>query len=311
MSKKSFLFSGQGSQYVGMSKELYEAFPECKKIFDTAKKILGFDLYDICVNADDATLAKTIYSQPAIFATSLCALAAAEEKGISADCVAGHSLGEYAAMVACKMISAEDGFRLIKARSEAMQRCCENSKGSMCAVIGTDSETVERICSETEGYVVPVNYNSAVQTVIAGEADAVEKAAVKFSEIKAKAIKLNVASAFHSKIMAPASEEFFEAVKSMDINFCEPQIPFYSNITGDILTDFSDMPSLLSKHIVSPVRFTTELLNMSKNGIDCFIELGPNKVLTGLVKKTLKGVTAVNIENTASLEKALSSLYSE
>lgn len=311
MSKKAFLFSGQGSQYTGMSKEFYETIPYAKDIFSTAKDVLGFDLYDICVNADDATLAKTINSQPAIFATSLCALSAAKDKGITADAAAGHSLGEYAAMVACSMISMRDGFRLIKARSEAMQKCCENAKGSMYAVIGTDAQTVEKICSETDGYVVAVNFNSAVQTVIAGESNAVDRAAEKFAQIKAKAIKLNVASAFHSEIMRPAADEFKEKVKEMDISFNEPSIPFYSNLTGGILTDISDMPSYLSKHIVSPVRFTSELSEMSANGIDTFVECGPNKVLTGLVKKTLKGVTAVNIENTASLEKALNTLFSE
>lgn len=308
MSKTVFLFSGQGSQYVGMSRELCEQFPSANKIFEIANSIFDFNLSEICFNSNDETLAKTIYSQPAIFATSLCALEATKESGISASAVVGHSLGEYSAMVACRMVTIEEGFKLIKARSEAMQRASENSNGAMCAIIGIPAEEIEKVCSEIDGYVVPVNYNSNAQTVIAGEVAAVDKAIEIFSAQKARAIKLNVSSAFHSKLMQSASDEFLSAVKSMDINFKTPKIDFYSNMTGSKLLDYSDMPEYLAKHIVSPVKFTSELNALFENGYENFIELGPNKVLTGLVKKTLKGVTAVNIENTATLEKVISTL---
>ena len=311
MSKNCFLFSGQSSQYVGMAKEFYEKSPAVVEIFETAKSILGFDLYEICTSSDEATLAKTIYSQPAIFATSLAALEVATDSGITASAVAGHSLGEYAAMVACSMISIEDGFRLIKARSEAMQKCADNSSGAMCAILGLDAKEIEKVCEETDGYVVAVNYNSSAQTVIAGDSEAVDKAIETFTSMKAKAIKLKVASAFHSEIMRPAADEFYEAVKEMDINFREPTIDFYSNLNGAVLGDFNNMPEYLAKHIISPVRFTSELADMKENGYENYIELGPNKVLTGLVKKTLKGVTAVNIENLSTLDKALNSLFSE
>lgn len=310
MSKNVFLFSGQGSQYIGMAKELYERFPSAQKIFDTADRIFDFNLSEICFNSSDEILAKTIYSQPAIFATSLCALEAAKKSGVTAIAVAGHSLGEYAAMVACGMVSVEDGFKLIKARSEAMQKASENSSGAMCAIIGLPAEEIEKVCSEIDGYVIPVNYNSNAQTVIAGEVSAVDKAIEIFSAQKAKAIKLNVSSAFHSKLMQSAADEFLTAVNDMGITFRTPEIDFYSNLTGGKLEDFSDMPKYLSQHIVSPVKFTSELNLMAENGFDCFIELGPNKVLTGLVKKTLKDVTALNIENSATLDKALSSLNS-
>ena len=311
MSKNVFLFSGQGSQYVGMAKELCESFPSANEIFDVADTIFDFNLKEICFNGPEDELAKTIYSQPAIFATSLCALEAAKESGINFSAVAGHSLGEYAAMVACGMITVEEGFKLIKARSEAMQKASENSNGAMCAIIGLPSEEIEKICSEIEGYVVPVNYNSSAQTVIAGDVEAVDKAIEIFTANKAKAIKLNVSSAFHSKLMQPASDEFLASVKKSDVTFNPPTIDFYSNLTGGMLEDYSDIPAYLAKHIVSPVKFTSELNNLNENGYNNYIELGPNKVLTGLVKKTLKGVTAVNIENTATLEKALSSLFSE
>ena len=306
MSKNIFLFSGQGSQYVGMAKELCEKYPAAKAVFDKAEEVLGYDIAAIAFEGPEEELNKTVNSQPAIMAASLAAFEAAKAEGIGFDGVAGHSLGEYAAMVAAGVVSMEDGFRLIKARAAAMQKAAESASGSMYAIIGLDAAEVEKICEETEGYVVPVNYNSAVQTVIAGETAACEAAAAKFAEMKKKAIKLNVASAFHSKLMQSAADEFIEDAKG--IEFRVPDKEFYSNVLGTKLEDFGDMPALLAKHIVSPVKFTSELAEMEKAGYENFIELGPNKVLTGLVKKTLKGKNAVNIENTATLEKALESL---
>lgn len=175
----------------------------------------------------------------------------------------------------------------------------------MYAIIGKTAEEIEEVCAGIDGYVVPVNYNSSVQTVIAGETSAAEKAAAKFAEIGAKAVKLGVSSAFHSKLMQPAAEEFEAALRSMNVTFNKPSVPFYSNLTGAVQTDFEDMPAKLAKHIVSPVRFTSELNALAEAGFESFVELGPNKVLTGLVKKTLKGVNAVNVENQKTLEKAL------
>ena len=171
----------------------------------------------------------TIYSQPAIFATSLCALEAARDSGILPSGAAGHSLGEYAAMVACNIITVEEGFKLIKARSEAMQKASETSDGAMCAVIGLDAAEIEKICEEIDGYVIPVNYNSSAQTVIAGESDAVDRAVEIFTAKKAKAIKLNVSSAFHSKLMKSAADEFYEKIKDLEITFNEPEIEFSYN----------------------------------------------------------------------------------
>ena len=198
MSKNIFLFSGQGSQYVGMAKELCEKYDAANAVFDTAEKVLGYDLRAVTFDGPDTELNKTVNSQPAIMACSLAAFEAAKAEGITFDGVAGHSLGEYAAMVAAGVVTIEDGFKLIKARAAAMQKAAEANSGSMYAIIGLPDEEVEKICEETEGYVVPVNYNSAVQTVIAGDTAACEAAAAKFSEMKKKAIKLNVASAFQS-----------------------------------------------------------------------------------------------------------------
>lgn len=294
------LFSGQGSQYVGMAKDLIQADSSLESIYDTASEVLGFDLKEIIFNSDKETLSKTICAQPAIMATSLCCLEAAKKRGFTYDAVAGHSLGEYAAMVASGMLSLEDGFKVIKARSEAMEKAASASDGAMCAILKLAPEEIERICSETDGYVVPANYNSKIQTVIAGDKAAVEKAAEACKALKARALSLDVESAFHTEIMRPAADEFFEAIK--DVKFNTPNVIFYSNVFGTELKDFSDMPALLAKHIVSPVRFTSELENMLASGIDTFIEFGPKNVLTKLVKKTLKGVTAKNCENLETLE---------
>ena len=298
------LFSGQGSQYEGMGRDIAEAMPELLSVYETGSDILGTDLKKICFEAPLDELSRTINSQPAILATSIVCLKAAQSKGFVFDGVAGHSLGEYAAMYASGMITLEDAFRLIKARAAAMEEATASAKGAMAAIMKIAPEEVERVCGEAENYVTAVNYNSPVQTVIAGTPEGIAEVSDVFAEMKARVIPLNVAGAFHSQLMQPAADKFYETAKT--ISFKAPEVKYYSNLTGGELTDFSDMASMLAKHIVSPVRFTSELTAMQEAGADRFVEFGPGRTLTGLVKKTLKDVTAVNVENLETLEGALS-----
>ena len=298
------LFSGQGSQYEGMGRDIAEAMPELLSVYETGSDILGTDLKKICFEAPLDELSRTINSQPAIMATSIVCLKAAQSKGFVFDSVAGHSLGEYAAMYASGMITLEDAFRLIKARAAAMEEATASAKGAMAAIMKIAPEEVERVCEEAENYVTAVNYNSPVQTVIAGTPEGIAEVSNVFAEMKARVIPLNVAGAFHSQLMQPAADKFYETAKT--ISFKAPEVKYYSNLTGGELTDFSDMASMLAKHIVSPVRFTSELTAMQEAGADRFVEFGPGRTLTGLVKKTLKDVTAVNVENLETLEGVLS-----
>lgn len=304
--KTVFLFSGQGSQYPGMGAELAEKYSAAKTILECGSDIMGFDVLKKLTDSTPEELAQTRLSQPAIFTTSLIALTAARENGIGNCAVAGHSLGEYAAMYASGMLTLEDAYKAIKLRSEAMAKAAESTGGAMAAVISCDNETIDKVCAETDGFVAPANYNSPVQTVIAGESTAIDAAVAKFGELGKRCVKLAVSAAFHTKLMQSAADEFKAAVSGFTFN--KPNCDFYANLYGKKLDDFSDMPSYLAAHICSPVKFVDELNAMNEAGIDAYVELGPNKVLTGLVKKTFRGANAVNIENNDTLEKALAAL---
>lgn len=303
MPKTVFLFSGQGSQYPGMALELIQYSAGAAAVFDCASEMLGMDLKKLCETASAEELSATAVSQPAIMATSLAALCCVREAGIEAEAVAGHSLGEYAAMAAAGMLPMEEAFKLIGFRAAAMGRCAEGQDGGMAAVLGLTAEEVAEVCEKTSGYVVPVNFNSAAQTVIAGEKAAVAAACETFAAMGKRTAPLAVSAAFHSKLMQPAADEFYEAAKGF--SFAKPKLDFYANLTGGRLEDFSDMPGYLAKHIVSPVRFTDELSALQAAGFDRYLELGPGKVLSGLVKRTLKGVEIGNVEDLKTLQKAI------
>jgi [acyl-carrier-protein] S-malonyltransferase len=291
MTKTALLFSGQGSQYAGMGRELVEFLPAAEGIFERY----------------ESEPSSTLTVQPAVFAVSIAALNAAKAAGIKFQAVAGHSLGEYAALAACGAITLEDGFTLLKIRSEVMNKA---AAGGMAAVLGLENAVVEAVCSEISkagDYAAPVNYNSPGQLVIAGTDAGLAKAEELLKAKGAKRVlRLNVAAAFHSELMKDAAEEFKGLISGF--SFKTPEIPFYSNVTGAVLKDFSDMPDYLSRHICSPVRFADQLSAMEADGFNAFLELGPGKVLSGLVKKTLPSAIVCNTEDLKSLEAAKEAL---
>ncbi len=309
--KTAILFSGQGSQVPGMAVWVTDKYPQLSYVWDTAKEVLSFDLYEMCKSGTAEELAVTKVAQPAIMAASILSCEALKLEGKEFSAVAGHSLGEYAAMVECGVLSLEDGFKVIKARSEAMQSCVEASQGNagvMYAILNKSNEEIEKVCEETEGYVVPVNYNSLAQTVIAGEDDACTKAAETLAGMGARTVKLGVAAAFHSKLMQKAADDFTASLNALiegGVKFNAPSIKMMSNITGKELDGIDNIVEKLAAHIVSPVRFTDELLALESMGYDTYIECGPGKVLTGCLRKTLKGVAFGSTDDLGSFEKAI------
>ena len=300
MEKTVFLCSGQGSQYPGMGKELFETVAAAKEVYACGSDMLGLDLAKLSFEGDEAALSRTEIAQPAIFAVSLAAHAAARTF-CAPDAYAGHSLGEYAALTAAGAFTMEDGFRLIGARAKAMQRAADANPGAMYAIVGSDEETVARVCEETAGYVLPVNFNAPAQTVIAGEETPAAAAADALAKLGAKAVRLAVSSGFHSKLMQQAADELSETLGSLTIH--PLTAPFYCNLTGGLLSTGSDLADYLKRHMVSGVRFHSELTAMVADGHSRFVELGPGKVLTMLVKRGFKEVSAYPLENQKTLEK--------
>ena len=280
---KAYVFPGQGAQFVGMGKDLYDNNPKAHELFEKANEILGFRITDLMFNGTDEDLRQTAVTQPAIFLHSvLLAISLGDE--FKPDMVAGHSLGEFSALVAAGALSFEDGLRLVAARANAMQKACELTESTMAAVIALPDEKVEEICSGIEGTVVCANYNCPGQLVISGEVAAIDAACEALKAAGAKrALKLKVGGAFHSPCMEPARAELAEAIERTEIH--TPVCPVYQNVDALPHTDPIEIKANLVAQLTAPVRWTQTVRNMIADGATEFIELGPGKVLQGLVAK--------------------------
>jgi len=286
---KAYVFPGQGSQFPGMAKDLYENVPAAKEMLEKANEILGFRITDIMFDGTAEDLKATKVTQPAIF---LHSVVLAECLGIQPEMVAGHSLGEFSALAAAKAIKFEDALRLVAIRAREMQICCENVPGGMAAIIGLSNEQVEEVCQKAQGTVLPANYNCDGQVVISGEKEAVERACVLAKEAGAKrALPLAVSGAFHSPLMQPASVELAKAIEATEI--VAPVCPIYQNVTARAETDPQTIKANLLAQLTSPVRWTQSVKNMLVEGADYFMEVGPGNVLQGLVKRISGGIVTI------------------
>ncbi|GIJ93415.1 ACP S-malonyltransferase [Capnocytophaga stomatis] len=291
---KAYIFPGQGAQFVGMGRDLYEKSSKAKDLFEQANQILGFSITDIMFEGTDQDLKQTKVTQPAIFLHSVI-LSKVLGESFQPQMVAGHSLGEFSALVANKTLSFEDGLQLVYKRAMAMQKACESQPGTMAAVLGLEDAVVEDVCKKIEGIVTPANYNCPGQLVISGELSAVEKACEAMKEAGAKrALILPVGGAFHSVLMKPAEEELAKAIESTHFN--KPICPVYQNVTTTAVNNPDEIKKNLINQLTAPVKWTQSVQQMIQDGASEFIEVGPGKVLQGLVKKINKEAVVSSAE---------------
>ena len=279
----AYVFPGQGAQFVGMGLDLYENHSQAQELFEQANDILGFSITDVMFEGTPEDLKQTKVTQPAIFLHSVI-LSKVLGENFKPDMVAGHSLGEFSALVANGTLNFEDGLKLVSQRALAMQKACEIQSSTMAAVLGLDDEVVEKICQETEGIVVPANYNCPGQLVISGEIEAINAACEKLKEAGARrALLLPVGGAFHSPLMEPAREELAAAIEAT--SFSVPACPIYQNVPTTAVTNADEIKANLISQLTAPVKWTQSVQQMIKDGGKSFVEVGPGKVLQGLVRK--------------------------
>ena len=289
----AYVFPGQGAQFTGMGKDLYDASPKAKALIDSACDILGFDIRDIMFNGSADDLKQTKVTQPAVFIHSVAAAATIDD--FRPGMTAGHSLGEFSALVAAGAMSFEDGLRLVYARAMAMQKACEARPSTMAAIIGLSDDVVEKTCAEIDGIVVPANYNCPGQLVISGEIEAVDKACAVLKEAGAKrALRLAVGGAFHSPLMEPARQELEAAIKNA--KFSTPVCPIYQNVDAKPHTVPAEIQENLIAQLTASVRWTQIMQNMIADGATSFLEIGPGKVLQGLLKKASNEIEISGIQ---------------
>ena len=307
MSKTAFLFPGQGSQSVGMGKELADNFSVARQVFEEADQALGFSISNLCFEGPEEELRKTVNTQPAILTVSVATLRVLQQAGISFDITAGHSLGEYSALVASGVLDFADAVRLVNKRGQYMQEAVPLGEGAMAAVMGMEREKVVEICAEVEkeaGAVQAVNFNCPGQIVIAGKTAAVEKAAAALKAAGAKrAIMLPVSAPFHSTLLQPAAEKL--ALELDKVSFREPKLPVVANVTGKISTNSAEIKQLLVTQAANPVLWEDCVATVAAYGATVSVEIGPGKVLTGFTKKIAPEIVTLNVEDMESLQKTL------
>ena len=300
MGKTAFMFPGQGAQYVGMGQDFYEQIPVCREMFELASKASGLDVPALCFEENEQ-INITEYTQIAMLAAEVAMLKAIEEKGLKPDVTGGLSLGEYGALAASGVMSAEDVFKIVRKRGIYMQEAVPNG-GAMTAVLGLDTETIEKICEETTGTVTIANYNYPGQIVITGEEDAVQAAVQKLTEAGAKrCVPLKVSGPFHSPMLVGAGEKLAKELENVEIH--DIQIPYIANVTADYVTDKAQVKPLLEKQVSSSVKWQQTVERMIADGVDTFIEIGPGKTLSGFMRKINKDMKVINIEKVDDLAK--------